>query len=295
MARTRLQIAKADIFSYFDALPSKVLRRSDVARILTQQRGFWRLALSTRITGFVDFLEKSGKLRRLDFAFPVRPTHCYIWGDVPLLEVLLHLKPRSYLSHYTAMRYHGLTEQVPRTIYVTHEQVHPNTRAREPLSQELITAAFKNPVRESQNIASFGSRTICLINGADTQMQGITSGSMADGTDLPAMVKVTDLERTLIDATVRPVYSGGVAEVMKAFREAREALSVNRLRGLLHRLAYLYPFHQAIGFYLERADYPESSLKLIRELPQIVDFYLAHAMSEADYVPQWRLFVPKGL
>lgn len=295
MARTRLQIAKTDIIRYFDALPVKVLKQSDIARILTEQRAFWRLALRTNTRKLIEFLTKHANLKRLDFNFPSRPAHCYVWGDVPLLEALLQLRPRSYFSHYTAMRFHGLTEQVPKILYVTHEQVHPHQSAREPLAQEAIDAAFKGSVRVSKNIAPYGDRRICLINGGDTELQGVTTGQMADGSAPIATIRVTDLERTLIDLTVRPIYSGGVGEVMKAFGEAKGSVSVNRLRGMLHKLNYLYPYHQAIGFYLERAGYEESSIKLFRQLPQLVDFYLTHGMSNTEYVAAWRLHIPKGL
>ena len=93
---------------------------------------------------------------------------------------------------------------------------------------------------------------------------------------------------------MRPVYGGGVAEVLKAFREARGRVSVNRLRALLEKMEFLYPYHQAVGFYLERAEYAPGALKLFRELPQVFDFYLTHDMGATDFVPQWRLHVPRG-
>ena len=107
-------------------------------------------------------------------------------------------------------------------------------------------------------------------------------------------VRVTNIERTLIDIVVRPAYSGGVAEVLKAFERAREQASVNRLMALLQKLNYLYPYHQAIGFYLERAGYSGTALDFIRQMPLNYDFYLAHQMGATDYVPQWRLHIPKG-
>ena len=78
-------------------------------------------------------------------------------------------------------------------------------------------------------------------------------------------LRLTNLERTLIDITVRPVYSGGVFEVAKAFELAKEKLSVNSLTAMLKKLEYTYPYHQAVGFYLERAGYKSSLLDLLRK------------------------------
>ena len=107
-------------------------------------------------------------------------------------------------------------------------------------------------------------------------------------------MRVTDCERTLIDATVRPAYSGGVAVVAKAFELAKETVSVNKLTAYLRKLRYVYPYHQAVGFYMERAGYDEALLKLLDQFPVEYDFYLEHAMKSPVLNKRWRLYVPKG-
>lgn len=293
--RTRLQIAKADIFQRFEEFPSKVFRQADIARILTQERSFWRLAQRTNTDAFIDFLVRAGRLKRYIFNFPSRPVHAYAWGDVPLVEILLSLRPRSFLSYFTAVRIHGLTEQVPKTYYVTHEPTLHNARARGSLAQEGIDAAFRKPERSTQEVVDYQDNRICLINGAGTNMLGVIETQTSTDTGATANVSVTNVERTLIDITVRPGYSGGVGEVLKAFHEAKNKASTNRLRATLETLEYVYPYHQAIGFYLERAGYSSSAVDLFRQMPQPFRFYLSHGMSETEYVRDWNLCIPKGL
>ena len=67
------------------------------------------------------------------------------------------------------------------------------------------------------------------------------------------------------------------------------------LAAMLKKLAFIYPYHQAIGFYLERAGYRSGALDLVRKIPKEFDFYLEHGLKEKDYVKEWRLFVPKWL
>jgi predicted transcriptional regulator of viral defense system len=292
MNRARIQIAKPDIVRYFDELPTKVLKLSDIAGILSEQRDFWRLTQKTTSGVFIKFLTQYGKLRRLDFPFPYREEHRYTWGEVPLLEVLLTLKKNAYFTHYTAMRMHGLTEQVPKTIYLNHEQP-PHAQSSE-LEQERIDVAFSRPARVSNNVIDYGDVRICLINGMNTKLLGVVDEQVTyDGTR-PIRVRLTNIERTLIDITVRPIYAGGVAEVLKAFGLAKERVSVNKLAATLQKLSYVYPYHQAIGFYLERAGYKPSSLELLRRSPMEFDFYLANQMGQTEYIKEWRLHVPKG-
>jgi hypothetical protein len=110
-------------------------------------------------------------------------------------------------------------------------------------------------------------------------------------------LRLTDIERTLIDIAVRPFYAGGVAEVLTAYERAGGRASVNRLAGMLRKLAYVYPYHQAIGFYLEAAgSYDWNAIELFRGgFEYEFDFYLTYGMEETEYVPSWHVYVPKGL
>ena len=290
--RSRIQIAKPDILAYFEALPP-VIRHKQMMGFLAKERAGWRLAQRTTIRDFIVFLKKQGKLKEHKFAFPHQPETLYVWGEIPMMELLLHLKPRSYYSHYTAMRLHGLTEQVPKVLYLSHERS-SDTQWGTSLTQSAIDEAFQRPARISNNTADFNNLQVLLINSATTGELGVLNHEAQLSLESRVSVRVTNIERTLIDAAVRPAYSGGVFEVAKAFELAKNVVSVNAMGAMLSKLRFTYPYHQAIGFYLERAGYRASSLDLMRRFPMEFDFYLTHEMSATRYVPAWRLYVPEG-
>ena len=290
--RSRIQIAKPDILAYFEALPP-VIKHKQMMGFLAKERAGWRLAQRTTSRDFIVFLKKQGKLKEHKFAFPHQPETLYVWGEIPMMELLLHLKPRSYYSHYTAMRLHGLTEQVPKVLYLSHERS-SDTQWGTPLTQSAIDEAFQRPARISNNTADFNNLQVLLINSANTGELGVLNHEAQLSLESRVSVRVTNIERTLIDAAVRPAYSGGVFEVAKAFELAKNVVSVNAMGAMLSKLRFAYPYHQAIGFYLERAGYRASSLDLMRRFPMEFDFYLTHEMSATRYVPAWRLYVPEG-
>lgn len=295
-SKSRIQIAKPDIVRHFDNLPSHVLKLKDIQAILASQRAFWRLAQNTTAQNFIGFLQSHAKLHEIEFAFPQRTERCYVWGEVPLLSILLSLRKDMYLSHYTAMRVHGLTEQSPTNLYLSEERSSPaQPRDRPQIGQAEIDEAFRRPPRVSHNWVEYAGRKIYLLNGAYTNHLGIVTEEVTDDDGRTVQARLTNLERTLIDITVRSVYAGGVFEVAKAFELARDRLSVNRLIPMLRKLDFVFPYHQAIGFYLERAGYKPSQLDLVRRLPMQYDFFLAPEINKARYDSNWRLLVPEGL
>lgn len=291
MRVSRLKIAKKDIQKYFESLPNTVLTRAQIDKILLEKRSYWRASASTTVQYFIDFLLKETKLKKIQFEFPSRTMDRYIWGDASIYEIVLSLKPNTYFTHYTAMYLHELTEQIPKKIYVNFEQ-DAKRRIDKGLSQQRIKSAFMRPWRTSQNIASYNSYKICLLNGMYTGKLGVTETVGPDG----SKVYVTNVERTLIDIVVRPVYSGGIFEVLKAYRLAQGKVSINKLTAMLERLNYIYPYYQVIGFYLEKAQvYKESQINLMQKFDMNYDFYLTHQMKNMDYSKKWRLYFPEGL
>jgi predicted transcriptional regulator of viral defense system len=208
-----------------------------------------------------------------------------------LLDLLQSLDREGYFTHFTALHLHGLTVQIPKTIYFNVEQEASGGGGT--LTQEAIDRAFRGRPRKSQNAIELRGRKVYRLNGKNTGHLGVI-GVKPD--DTIGSIRVTNTERTLIDATVRPVYCGGVAEVAKAFSAASNRVSVNRICAYLRRLDYTYPYHQAIGFYMERSGrYQESQLDLLRQFPCDYDFYLTYQMKDPDYDSSWRLFFPKTL
>ena len=294
MRPSRLQIAKADIVKTFTEGPA-VLRLGDVSRVFDQQREFWRVAKSTTLNGFLRFMTESTDLREARFPFPHRELTGFVWGDVPVEEVLLGLLGAGHYSHYTAVRLHGLSEQVPKTLYLTREKQATQDNDLDPYSQEAIDLAFSRPPRVSQNMIDLPKSNLrVVLLESSAPLIGIVEGEVNMGEARPLKLRYTSLERTLIDIVVRPFYSGGVFEVAKAFERAKGTVSVNSLVALLKRMKLGYPYHQAIGFYLERAGYKSSLLELVDRIPKDRDFYLTHAMEAKSFNSRWRLYVPEG-
>jgi predicted transcriptional regulator of viral defense system len=287
--RSRLSIAKNDIVKLFEESSKRVFARADLEQVLGDNRGFWRLAQTTNTHQFVEFLLKNSKMQRHKFDLPHRPTDRYSWGEVPTYEIVQSLRPTGYFTHLTAIYLHGLTEQIPKTIYLNYEQQASGGGGT--LTQPALDRAFKSACRVSKNVTIFREQQICVVNGQNTGQLGVTNIETADGSEL----RVSDVERTLIDATVRPVYAGGMFQVAEAFATARDRVSINRLVAYLRKLNFTYPYHQAIGYLLQRTGlYSEAQLDMLRQFEMEFDFYLTHAMKEMDYAPNWRLFVPKG-
>ena len=286
----RLMMAKTDIISFFNEQPKSIFLYSELRRIVSEQREHWSLTASTTLDNFLKFALENTRLQEARVAFPYRPVVRYTWGEIPIFELVLSLQSDSYLSHYTAMYLHDLTEQIPKTIYLNFEQ-RPKNYEVKPLEQSRIDAAFRRPMRTSKNIATFKDYRICLLNSMGIGNLGVIESRWTDG----EKIRFTSIEKTLIDITVRPIYAGGVFEVLKAYRSAKGNVSINRLTAMLRKLNYVYPYHQAVGFYLERSGvYDESSIRLLRKFEMNYDFYLTYDMQEQDYSKEWRLFFPKG-
>lgn len=284
------------IFSYFEEYYKSIFTLDQLIDILTELKENKILMRTTKLNELVIFLYKRKILDVVNIQLPQRSTTRYIFGDISPLILGLSLNKKAYLSHFSAVFIHNLTENVPKTIYINAEQadkhMHTINQSIE-LEQKNIDLAFSRPMRQTNQIAQFKLKTdkynVYMLNGKNHNRLGVINQKL--GND---MLPVTSIERTLIDITVRPNYAGGVNEVLSAYKNAKGKFSVNALLSMYKKMNFIYPYHQLIGFYLEQAKYPESAIKLLNQFEFEFDFYLTYQMRDKEYSPRWRVYCPKG-
>ena len=139
------------------------------------------------------YLAKSGWIVRLcQGLYAISST---VPGIAPLheFEIAMALVEPAAISYWSALHYHGLTEQAPRKIFVltTTEASVPVTRVHQHFQIENTEYQFIKIKPER----FFGTKKIWIGE---------------------SKVTITDLERTLIDALTMPQYCGDFSEVMHA-------------------------------------------------------------------------------
>ena len=281
---TRFKIAKSDIVKTIEDSGQKVFNRPFISNILQNNRKDWRLTESLTVNRFIDLLLKNTPLKRHKIKFNARERILYSWGNVEVIDLAMGMSPKGYLSHYSAVFHHGLTEQIPKAIYLNIEQSKKDNEENL-ISQTDIDNALGKPAKLTNNYADYKGYRIYLLNGMNTENLGVVESSDD--------IRITNVERTLIDISVRPEYAGGIHEVIKAFENASEKVSINKLVAYLKKLNFTYPYHQCIGFYMMMSGkYRDSQLQLIGKLDMPYKFYLTHAMSDIKFSKKWNLYYP---
>ena len=265
---------------------------SELSNILNENKNSWRLAQITTKTDFINFLTENKILEEVFIDLPTRSTKKYVFKDANNYEIALSIRQDSYLSHYTALFIHGLTNNIIKNIYTNLEQtIKPSrTGKQNTLLQENIDRAFSRPMRMTNNIAKLPTFDVYLLNGKNFNRLEVID-YLINNKSFP----VTSMERTLIDIIIRPNYSGDVGETLDAYKLAKGKLSVNRLLATLKKMNNIYPYHQAVGFYLERAGYDEKLLKLVEKIGINYNFYLTYQIRDKDFSKRWNIFYPKDL
>lgn len=257
---------------------------TDLSLVLNENRDAWRLPKATTISDFIKFLVERETLTELKLNFPYKTICRYTFSDVSLYKIMSSLIKGSYLSHHTAALYHGLTVSEIENFYINKEQSDKEwSNTNSPLIQESINKAFSRKMRQSQNFALYKNLKVTILNGKQTGDLEVCEENK---------IRVTSIERTLIDIVVRPDYAGGPAEILNIYKNAKLLVSVQKLINVLEQLDYKYPYHQSIGFYMEKAQYREEDIVLIDNLPKEVDFYLTYKMSSPKYSNKWKVFYP---
>lgn len=251
-----------------------ILNRSSLITVLEYLKQELGILTNFSLTGFSDLIT-----RRTGLFEPVSILHKdrlivryipkFIEKKVSPYEIALSLLPKkAHLSHLSALYVNGLTNLDPRVIYINYEQTpKPVNKKNSILTQSKIDNAFMKPIRKTNNLASFQynsqSYNVVMLNGKNTQYTGVVS-ILPLGFSKP--VRVSNIERSLIEAMIRPSYSGGLEEVLTAFYNAHENdVSINKLLAYIRKMNYIYPYIQPLYFFTHHASYDNFQLSRIKE------------------------------
>jgi hypothetical protein len=290
MRKESFEAAQEKIKNYLYTDDLKAYTTFDITNIFEKKREEWRIAGYRRANQFITFLDDSKILKLIKLKHQTTSTikKILVEPNSSLHNIALTIKKDGYLSNYSAMQIHQLTLQIPKSIYVSYAKTAEVSHQDIDLKQELIDNAFSKPQRVTSEVykSETDNTRFYFIQKAYT---GNNVGIIGEKGYL-----YTDLERTLIDIAIRPAYSGGVFEVLEAFEIAKNQIDVNRLNNYLIELNYIYPYHQLLGFYMEKAGYDNESISIFLSRVSNSDMYLTYNISNKEYNEKWKLFYPKG-
>jgi hypothetical protein len=159
-----------EIAACFDTLGTNIYSPRGIEEIFASNWDLWYLPPRATMPDLLDHLIKNSELKKVVLNSPnydkkyVR----YAWREISVYQLSLSLRPRSYLSHHSAMYLNNLTEVPSRTIYVNSEQSQ-KFRGETSLEQRSIDLAFKSKkTRTSKYIFTHKDWKICCLSGSNT-------------------------------------------------------------------------------------------------------------------------------
>lgn len=289
---SNIMLAKSKIETYFDNDEKNIYKINDLMNIFINYRSKWNLSYSMNLDRFIAFLLEKSYLEKIDLGSKI----LYGWkidnyGDEIAYEIAINLKPRSYISHYSAMFLNNMTEQIPKVIYVTFDRETKLINRTKKLEQSKIDLAFSKEKKAKEITYKFRDYRFVLVNSTSDEKIGVKNIILSSGLIVP----VTNVERTLIDIIVRPELSGGVQEIIKAYKSI-ENIQISKLNTYLKKKSYVYPFEQAIGFCLDYAKVDKNKVDLfLKSCDLEYDFYLDRCIKNPKFSKKWRLYYPTFL
>jgi len=161
-------------------------------------------------------------------------------------EIAMALVEPAAISHWSALHFHGLTQQAPRTVFVltTTESAVPRTHATGGADGQGGIGGTDYKFVQVKPERFFGTEKVWVNE---------------------ARVTVTDIERTLLDGLTMPQYCGDFAEVLHAFEAGGDRLSLERITGYALKLDAATA--KRLGWTLERQGVDPSLLESLARAP----------------------------
>ena len=162
-------------------------------------------------------------------------------------EIAMALVQPAAISHWSALSHHGLTDQVPRRVFV--------------LTPAHSVPRRRGTKREGAEVSySVGETIYQFVQVKPERFFGIDQVWVNE-----SRISITDPERNLLDGLMAPQYCGDFAEVLHAFELRAPKLDVQRI--IDYALKLDAATAKRLGWILERQGIVSDRLKPLQELP----------------------------
>lgn len=169
-------------------------------------------------------------------------------SSVHEFEIAMALVSPAAVSHWSALHHYGLTQQVPRKVFVltTTETSTPQSRGSK-----------ARPIHGGYPVGTTVYQFVQIKRERFFGTQKIWVGD--------ARVTMTDPERTLLDGLMMPNYCGDFAEVLHCFEVWSDRLDIDRI--LQYALKLDAAMAKRLGWVLEHSGFALERLKPLMEVP----------------------------
>lgn len=298
--RQRDQIIKTMLRSAFEEKGKTVFTYADIIQLKTKYASAMRMS-SYSNSRFLEYLTDKSYLHEKSLQTSIGAKILWI-SDLHNkkndfsrnVEIMHTILPKGFVSHYSAMYYHKLTDQIPKTLYWDKEQKSSidADQERTKLTQEVLDIAFIKTQRTAKLFIDDGALRVYKITGKYTNNAGVKKENIEN-----LKVEVAGIERTLVDATIRQDLCGGINQVLEAYIRAKDNqnISMNKIIQIIKKMDLIYPYHQVIGFLLEKTGFDVKNFRERFECEH--DFYLVRGdvnqnKNMLTYNSYWRLYYP---
>jgi len=163
-------------------------------------------------------------------------------------EIAMALVSPAAISHWSAMHRHGMTDQIPRRVFVLTTTNTATPRLR------------RASGRDANRGYEVGGTTYQFIQVKPERYFGM--GKLWIG---ESRIDITDPERTLLDGLARPQYCGDFAEVLHAFETWGSRLRLERIIECAGKLGTAVA--KRLGWALEATGTDPDRLQPLADLP----------------------------
>lgn len=198
-----LEKENKSIFSMKDA--KKILGTSDAS--------VWNVIYRLKKKKRIEEIERGKYL-----LIPAKAGYEGLWSEVPFL-ILPSILNEYYVGFYSALNYWGMTEQVPRVVFVA------TTKRRRDLE--------------------YGPNLFKFVKMSKKRFFGFEEGEIAG-----SKFKISSREKTVLDCLMYPKYCGGLDEAVKGVSEAKNELNFDKLLEYAKKLG-ISVVTRRLGYLLE--------------------------------------------
>ena len=255
---------------------------SDIAALLSKVKEDGLVSRSMTASKFYDRLVDIGLLSFSVFIDGAYLTRYSFHKDIPDETLLLSLKKRAFLSMSSSLNYQGLSSYRDDFVFISQEQSPKEDYNHSKLTQEAIDNAFSKDYRRTKKVGKYNNKHIVFLEPKNTKEFGVIE---ING------IKVSSVSRALVEMVVNVQYFRNTKELISVFKKIKSNIDIDEVFDIVEKFDFIYPYHQSIGYILEKIGFKREKLYKFKECVSKLNFYTDKKQDNYKYIAYWKMYV----
>lgn len=263
-------------------LEKKMYSLRELNEVLTHLKTKKLIAQNISGRSFFNMLQNRLELKTYSISSEkINKVRYTLYSDINVYDFVATFEKQGFFSMSTSLNIQGLSNEKNEFVFFSKELTPKYYNKNNEIHQEDIDQAYEKEYRYTSSIATYKNNHVIYLTPKHTGRFEVVRYNE---------YYVSSVHRAFVEMIIHVQYFKSFETVIEIFKPLKNRLDVKRIFKVLEIFDLIYPYHQLIGFSLEKVGFYKNDLDLFKKQVSDLKFYTQKSKIKYTFDSYWNIY-----